>query len=162
MSDTEYLRTELAFALLANILANVPLIVLLSIAGSRVLLLNHGEASAVEHLWWLAVAGFIVWPSDAYLNRKANLTTQDLGVNAISFTTPVAALALLFLFGQVGVAHIGYLVVGAIIIVAGNLIVNFRFGDTVGIQAAYLVLMIPAVPVNDAAPLPKRADSLPR
>ena len=55
--------------------------------------------------------------------RIGNLTTERLGVNVISYFTPLLSLTLLLLFGQVGDVSLTFLFVGAGIIVSANLLV---------------------------------------
>ena len=54
------------------------------------------------------------------LFRVANLKTQNLGVNALSYLTPALALAWLEAFSEIQVARIDYLVVGVSAIVAAQ------------------------------------------
>ena len=71
------------------------------------------------------VGGALVAGMGDVLFRVANSLTSNLGVNAISYTTPVFALVWLALFSQVEIAFVDYLVMGTILIITANLLINF-------------------------------------
>lgn len=60
--------------------------------------------------------------------RKSNLITTNLGINALVYLVPVLSLAWLFGLSQVGPISVGYLIVGASVIVVANLLVNLEAG----------------------------------
>ena len=70
--------------------------------------------------------------------RVANLKTVNLGVNAIAFATPLVALIWLWMFSMLGVSHLDYLFIGAMGIVASNLLINAR----ADMRAAYSALVM--------------------
>ena len=74
--------------------------------------------------------------------RKANLITNNLGVNALSYVTPIVALIWLFLASRVDVARIDFLLIGAAAIIVANLLINFeaevRFGFKILIIALWI------------------------
>ena len=57
--------------------------------------------------------------------RYANLLTNNLGVNALRYTNPVLAIAWICLFFSPEYPHSDFLLIGAVIIVAANLFLNF-------------------------------------
>lgn len=127
-SVEETWRTELQFVMLGVAVGHIPMLLVLAgvaISRSGSLIVWHGDSPDVLSLWQVGLAIVVMWPFATYFWRKAVVTTHSLGVNSISFFTPVAALAVLWFFGQVDVAHNDYLVIGAAAIVIGNLIINF-------------------------------------
>lgn len=72
--------------------------------------------------------------------RKANLSTQNLGINAVSFATPIFSLAWLFLLYQVAPARPDYLLAGAVGIVIVNLVINLEAEIRLGFKALVLAL----------------------
>ena len=76
---------------------------------------------------WLAgfLGGVVIYAVASMCWRMSNLTTVNLGINALGYGTPLAALCLLWVFGQVGVSWPVPLVVGAIVVVSSNLMISF-------------------------------------
>ena len=80
-----------------------------------------------------SAGGSIAW-------RKSNLTTRNLGVNAIGYATPILSLGWLWLFSQVNVDNPDYLVIGAAAIICANLLINFEAERLLGFKALVLAL----------------------
>ena len=72
--------------------------------------------------------------------RAANLMTTNLGINAVSYATPIFSLVWLFLFWQVNIARTDYLIIGAIAIISANLLINFEAEVRFGFKALILAL----------------------
>ena len=72
--------------------------------------------------------------------RKANLTTYNLGINALAYGTPIFSLIWLFLFSQVAPQRPDYLVTGAAGIIIVNLLINFEAEIRFGFKALLLAL----------------------
>ena len=72
--------------------------------------------------------------------RTANLLTDNLGINAFSYATPIFSLIWLFLFAQVDVARVDYLIIGSAAIISANLLVNFEAEVRFGFKAMVLAL----------------------
>ena len=72
--------------------------------------------------------------------RKANLTTDNLGINALAYATPIFSLAWLFLFSQVAPERLDYLIAGAVGIIIVNLLINFEAEIRFGFKALLLAL----------------------
>ncbi len=72
--------------------------------------------------------------------RKANLTTDNLGINALAYATPIFSLMWLFLFSQVAPERPDYLVAGAVGIIIVNLLINFEAEIRFGFKALLLAL----------------------
>ena len=56
--------------------------------------------------------------------RKANLSTDNLGINAIAYAIPVLSLVWLFSFSLADVARLDLLVIGTTAIIIANLLIN--------------------------------------
>ena len=72
--------------------------------------------------------------------RMANSVSTSLGVNAISYTTPIFALVWLLLFSEANVVRVDYLVIGAAAIITANLLINFEAEIRWGFKALILSL----------------------
>ena len=72
--------------------------------------------------------------------RKANLSTDNLGINALAYATPIFSLMWLFLFSQVAPERPDYLVAGAVGIIIVNLLINFEAEIRFGFKALLLAL----------------------
>ena len=99
--------------------------------GLFVVSVHHAGAAtaAVLYQMWtisaaalLAVRGGLLTPS-AILFRKANLDTATLNVNAVFFAVPMAALGLLFLFGE-RIARPRTFAAGAAVILVVNVLLQ--------------------------------------
>ena len=74
--------------------------------------------------------------------RAANLMTTNLGINAISYATPIFSLIWLFLFAQVHIARVDLLIIGAVAIISTNLLINFEAEVRFGFKALILALWV--------------------
>ena len=72
----------------------------------------------------------------------ANLTTSNLGTHALGYASPLLALVLLWVFSQAEVSRPSLLVIGAIAVVASNLLINFEAEIRWGFRALLLSLGI--------------------
>ncbi len=72
--------------------------------------------------------------------RKANLTTDNLGINALAYATPIFSLVWLFLFSRVAPERLDYLIAGAVGIIVVNLLINFEAEIRFGFKALLLSL----------------------
>ena len=72
--------------------------------------------------------------------RAANMLTDNLGINAMSYATPLVALLWLFVFSQVNVARLDYLIIGAAVIISANLLINFEAEIEFGFKALIISL----------------------
>ncbi len=89
----------------------------------------------------IAVVGGIFAHASANIAwRSANLMTDNLGINAISYATPIFSLVWLFLFAEVDVARLDYLLIGAAAIITANLLINFEAEIEFGFKALILSL----------------------
>ena len=72
--------------------------------------------------------------------RKAHFSTDNLGVHAIAYFIPVAALIFLFAFNQANIIKPDYLIIGSVIIVAANIVLNFKAEIGWGFKALIITL----------------------
>lgn len=71
-----------------------------------------------------AASGFILLPTASVLLRKANLSVSDLSINALCYAEPVFTMTWLLLLTNVEVPNFGLFMVGAVIIIATNTIIQ--------------------------------------
>lgn len=86
--------------------------------------------------------------------RQSNLITNNLGVNALWYSTPIFTLVWLFAFSQVFVVRPDYLLIGAAAIIAANLLINFEAEVRLGFKSLIIALWVCGVfvylrPVSD-------------
>lgn len=91
-----------------------------------------GESLSGRTLMLVLAAGILVSGFSDVLFRKANSITDNLGINAIAYSTPVVGLVWLVVFGRVGDVSFDLLVIGGTALITANLLINFeaelRFG----------------------------------
>ena len=98
----------------------------------------HGEKL---DMWVFCIgiaAGCLINAAASIFIRQANLITDNLTVNAISYLQPVFVLVWLGLFSLIEVPHVDFLIIGTTTIIAANLLLNFE----ASIRLAYKVLII--------------------
>ncbi len=86
------------------------------------------------------IGGFVINAMANVAWRNANLITDNLGVNAISYATPIFSLGWLFLFSQVNVPLADYLFIGAAAIITANLLINFEADIRLGFKVLIIAL----------------------
>ena len=87
---------------------------------------------SVAIIWGLIDAGATI------TLRLAHVKTDNLGLNALFYTTPIFALIWLALASQINVPHVDLLVIGTLAIITANLLINAK----ADIRLAYRALMI--------------------
>ena len=113
---------EIASAMLGTLLSTVcaaPILLLLSFA-------EPNPDFSIRTLATMILAGATLVTCLLVLQRRANLGTDNLGVNAIAYTTPVFAVALFAVFDVLGEARMDFVTLGASAIVAMNLFLNYN------------------------------------
>lgn len=126
---------EMFGVLVAFFIANTVSAVLNGYAG-----MNTGEAMDSRTLLTAVVLGAAINGVANVAWRKANLITDNLGINALANTTPVFSLIWLFLFFQVAPERPDYLVIGAVGIITVNLLINSEAEIRFGFKALLLGL----------------------
>ena len=101
-----------------------------------------GETISVDTLLAGFAGGLVLLTVADILFRKANLTTNNLGVNALGFTIPVVSLLWLAIFSEIGVVRPDFLVIGAAAIVTTNLLINFETERLLGFKALVISLWV--------------------
>ena len=110
-----------------------------SVAVSAGIGLASGERMAFDNPA-IVIAGGIPIAFAWIAWRKANITTDNLGINALGFVTPIMSLFWLFLIAKVHVARWDYLVIGTAAVIAANLLINFEAEVRRGFKALILAL----------------------
>ena len=88
--------------------------------------LAFGESASLGILLAGCLGGVFIYALGSMCWRISNLTTSNLGTNALGYGAPVAALVLLWVFSQAQVARPGLLAVGAAAVVASNVLISFE------------------------------------
>ena len=107
--------------------------------------LTVGEAMGTKMLEYMGygfVGGILFHAPGAVLFRTANLLTNNLGINALAYITPVFSLFWLAFVSEIGVARPDFLIIGAAAIVAVNLLLNFEAERLLGFKALVVSLWI--------------------
>lgn len=119
--ETSTADMEIATTMLGTMVSTmfaVPVLFVISLT-------EPGSGFSMRALGIMTLLGMSLVTYLLLLQRRANLGTKSLGVNAIAYSTPVFALALFGLFDQVGEVRMDFVVMGAIAIVAMNLFLSF-------------------------------------
>ena len=111
-----------------------------SIALNSTVGLATGELLQPVHLLVGFIGGVAIYTVGSITWRLANLVTDNLGINALGYSTPVIALIWLLLFAQVGVVKTDFLIIGAAAIITANLLINFEAEVRFGFKALILAL----------------------
>ena len=111
---------ELCFVVLAFFVASVVVAAFSTLVG-----IAAGESVQGPGLGISFAAGVLVGIANITW-RKANLITKNLGVNAITYGTPVLSLVWLYWIAETQVARWDYLLIGAAVIIAANLLISFE------------------------------------
>ena len=110
---------EIVFSTLMTCIAQTMGAIVICVIG-----LAMSETISMTQATYAVVAGLFSASLGGILFRAANTKTRDLGVNAISYTTPAVAMVWLWMFSTVDVSHAGHLVIGVAGVVAANVVIN--------------------------------------
>ena len=125
-------------AVTANLVGNIIAFGVLGSSGS----LFTGETLTPTFAVFAVIGGILSLSVANIAWRKANLVTHDLGINVLSYLTPIFGVLWLFVFSQVGVARPDFLIIGTIAIVVANLIINFGAERLLGFKALIIALWL--------------------
>ena len=100
------------------------------------------ESVSTRQLSCAILTGLFVHSIGLLALRAANLTTDDLGVNTIGFVTPLVALIWLWMLSILNVPHLDYLIIGAMGIVAANLLINAEASKRDAYKALVVSLLV--------------------
>ena len=102
--------------------------------------LASGESISLESLGIAVATGALVASVGRTAMRMANLTTTNLGINAMTYAVPVVSLVWLLLFDQTEVLRLDYLAIGAVAIVTTSLLISFEAEIRFGFKALIMAL----------------------
>ena len=112
-------RDEFVFGIVATVVALMASGAGLCVAGAVL-----AETMSTKQFLYATLSAVLFGWVGIVAIRVANISTDNLGVNAIAYLAPVLTLAWLWMFSILDVPHIDYLVLGALFIVAGNIVIN--------------------------------------
>ena len=99
-----------------------------------------GESITLKSVGIALATGALVASVGRTAMRMANLTTTNLGINALTYAVPVVSLVWLLLFDQADVLRLDYLAIGAVAIIITSLLINFEAEIRFGFKALILAL----------------------
>ena len=102
--------------------------------------LASGESISAEAIAIAVLCGVFGHALGNVAWRTANVMTNNLGINAISYATPIFSLFWLFLFSEVDISRVDYLIIGTAAIICANLLINFEAEVRFGFKALILAL----------------------
>ena len=114
-------RAEFIFVVALTSIGQIIAGVVLCLVGFAV-----SESVSMHQVAYSGFTGVFVTSLGITAIRVANMTTNNLGVNALAYITPLVALAWLWSLSLVNVTHFDYLVIGAMGIVAANMLINAK------------------------------------
>ena len=100
------------------------------------------ESISFHQVLFSTMSGLFVHSVATVALRAANLKTKNLGVNALAYATPVVALVWIWLFSTLDVPHIDYLVIGAMGIIAANMLINVDASERMAYKALVVSLWV--------------------
>ena len=115
---------------------------LVSIPVNTAIGLALGESLGWNAFGLIVIGGIVVNALGSILARMSILQTDDLGVNVLGYATPVLALGWLFLFAEVDVAKVEYLVIGTVAILSANLLMNFEAETRMGFKSLVVAFWV--------------------
>ena len=107
---------------------------------SAIVGLGRGEAFDMEIIGMAFIGGLLVNTTAGVMWRKANMSDDDIGFNAMGYAIPVVAILFLLLFQLADVSRMDYLILGATAIVVANLLINFEAEVRWSFEALILAL----------------------
>ena len=114
------------------------------IAGTFLCLIGviAGESVSMHQLVYVVALGLGVHPIGNIAIRMANLKTKDLGINALSYTAPLFTLIWLWMISRFNVPHPDFLIIGAMGVVAANLLINAEASARTAYKALVASLLV--------------------
>ena len=140
---------ELGYVLSATMIANaitVPINIALALATHTI---QYATANTIATAM---LGGLIINPCSIIPWRKANIITNNLGVNAISYCTPILTLTWLFGLGRANVARPDYLIIGAITIIGANILINTQGSNKLSYTRPIIALWLAILTVHITSP----------
>lgn len=94
------------------------------------------------YLGYGLLGGIFIHAHANTLFRMSILATDNLGVKALAYSTPIFTLGWLALFLEIAVASVPYLVIGTAAFIVVNLLINFEAERLLGFKALVISLWI--------------------
>lgn len=113
---------------------------LISAALNLVVGVGIGESMSANAAVAAVTGGALAYGLANITYRTSIVLTDDLGINAMLYVTPVVALFWLFVFSQVNVARLDFLIIGAAVVIIANLLINFEAEIRFGFKSLVLAL----------------------
>ena len=133
---------ELGYVLTASMIASaitVPINIALAIATHTI---QYATANTITTA---ILGGMIINTCSIIPWRKANIITNNLGINAISYCTPILTLTWLFGLGRANVARPDYLIIGAMTIIGANILINTQRSNKLSYTGPIIALWITVI-----------------
>ena len=99
-----------------------------------------GESISTNAIIASVTGGALAYGLANITYRTSIVLTDDLGINAMLYVTPVVALFWLFVFSRVDVARLDFLIIGAAVVIIANLLINFEAEIRFGFKSLVLAL----------------------
>ena len=99
-----------------------------------------GEEAGLSMFSISIIGGVFAYAAAGVAWRKANLVSNNLGVNALVYLVPMFSLVWLFALSQAHIKLVDYLIMGAAAIITANLLINFEAEIRSGFKALILAL----------------------
>ena len=100
------------------------------------------ETLSLHQLSFAIMGAVFVTSIGIVAHRAANLKTEELGVNALAYMTPLVTLVWLWTLSTLNVPHLDYLIIGAMGIVAANLLINVDASKRIAYKALVASLWV--------------------
>ena len=102
--------------------------------------LASGETISTDAIAIAVLGGVFALALGNIAWRAANVVTNNLGINALAYAIPILSLIWLFLFAEVNIARVDYLIIGTVAIISANLLINFEAEVRFGFKALILAM----------------------
>ena len=80
-----------------------------------------------DQMSWIIISGIVIGSSVFIFNRKGNHLAKDFpDINAVAYATPVLAIIWLLVWNRIDIARFDMFIMGAALIIAVNLLINFK------------------------------------
>ena len=135
---------ELGYVLTATMIGStitVPINIALALSTHT---MQYATANTVAYA---ILGGMIINTCSIIPWRKANIITNNLGINAISYCTPILTLTWLFGLGRANVARPDYLIIGAMTIIGANILINTQGSNKLRYTGPIIALWITVIAV---------------
>ena len=104
--------------------------------------LVRSETISSHQLLYATLIGLFVNSIGIVALRVANKKTKNLGVNALAYATPLVTLLWLWMLSILDVMHLDYLIIGAMGIVAANVLINAKADKRIAYGALVVSLWV--------------------